>query len=129
MLVNNNAFYIAITFLLITCTFHPRNCQCTLSLIPMCLLTRLVEGEIKLHYSKLWRLPFKINFLLFGTLTLLLNQIRSVSSRAAFPNKVLTVKLYIYLYFTDPACISLGYGCFLAEQSCKRYVTYIRKRQ
>lgn len=28
--------------------------------------------------------------------------------------------MMVNLCFTDPACISIGDGCYLAEQSCKR---------
>lgn len=36
--------------------------------------------------------------------------------------------MMINLCFTDPACIYIGDGCFLAEQSCKRYVTCVKER-
>lgn len=36
--------------------------------------------------------------------------------------------MMINLCITDPACISIGDGCFLAEQSCKRYVICIKER-
>lgn len=34
----------------------------------------------------------------------------------------------INLCFTDPACTSIGNGCFLAEESCKRQCTFVRER-
>ena len=36
-------------------------------------------------------------------------------------DSLLLVELNIFLYFTDPSCISIGNGCFLAEPLCERY--------
>lgn len=37
---------------------------------------------------------------------------------------LLLVAMNIFLYITDPSCILIGNGCFLAETNCTRYEVY-----
>ena len=38
-------------------------------------------------------------------------------------NSLIDIMIFVFAFFTDPSCVLIGNGCFLAELSCKGLVT------